>query len=217
MPAACAVRHPPGKTGTGSLPTPRIRPSRWRIDFGGNLEPSCFVAAEPTWMTSSLSERVVILRNGGGKAAGATKNLAIRSHLTAEKRDSSAPSGPQNDKIDGVLPRWFSLRQAARWLSSMLWRDSQAPLGLAATPERRRTAAPSEQRTRFGGLRAARSPACPCPKPLTAECVLPLEDLRVLGELGGLMLLAEPWVDVFHIENCCPPRIPVWVSPLSVV
>ena len=34
--------------------------------------------------------------------------------------------------------------------------------------------------------------ACPCPKPLTAECVLPLEDLRVLGELGGLMLLAEP-------------------------
>jgi hypothetical protein len=61
--------------------------------------------------TGSLSESVVILSSEGGEAAGATKNLAMDWRSTAEERDSSAPSGPQNDTKERIFLRRFSLRQ----------------------------------------------------------------------------------------------------------
>ena len=47
----------------------------------------------------------------------------------------------------------------------MLRRDGQIPLGLAMTHERPRTDTPSEQRTRFGGLRGRPSAGALEPRP----------------------------------------------------
>jgi hypothetical protein len=64
------------------------------------------------FVSSSLSERTVILRSEGGEAAEATKNLIVGA-LIIQKVDSSAPPGPQNDETGDVLPLRFSLRQTA--------------------------------------------------------------------------------------------------------
>jgi hypothetical protein len=73
----------------------------------------------PFQITGSLSERSVILRSGGGEAAGATKNLVVGGHSTTKRRDSSALPGPQNNEIGGVLPRVSPFGQISLELSDL--------------------------------------------------------------------------------------------------